>query len=90
MKKLAVLAFCVLTGCASPNPQAFSGPDGGTAYTMKCSGYGRDWDDCYKEAGRLCPNGYDIVGQNSGVGGVVPAGSGAVIVNKQNMAIECH
>ena len=33
---------------------------------MKCSGFGRNVNACFKTAGELCPNGYDIVDRSSG------------------------
>jgi hypothetical protein len=60
---IALGALVLLSGCASVNPQPFVGPSGNYAYSMKCSGMGRDWDDCLQKAGELCPDGYSIVGQ---------------------------
>jgi hypothetical protein len=86
--KLSVMMALLLSACAGVDPQRFAGPNGGTAYSMRCSGFGRDWDDCYKAAGELCPAGYAIINQGSGVVGV-PTAAGFVIAPKQTLAIEC-
>lgn len=83
----AAVAALSLSGC-SVNPQKFQGPNGNSAYSMTCSGMGRGWDDCYKKAADLCPNGYDVVGQQSGTQ-VVPTPNGPVGSPRQSLAVEC-
>lgn len=84
-----MLAVSVLAGCAaSVNPEPFVGPSGDDAYSMKCSGMGRDWDDCLRTAGELCPDGYSVVGQNSEAIGV-PFQDGMLIAPKRNLSVEC-
>ncbi|NIJ43264.1 hypothetical protein FHS78_003576 [Parvibaculum indicum] len=56
---LALAAPLALGGCAV-TASPVTGPEGKTAYSMKCSGYMRTLDDCYKKAGELCPTGYTI------------------------------
>jgi hypothetical protein len=85
---LHALVLFLVSSCADVSPQRFTGPNGGTAYSMGCSGMGRDWDDCYRAAGELCPAGYDILNQGSGVVGV-PTAAGLMIAPKQTLAIEC-
>jgi hypothetical protein len=60
-----LLGLAILAGCVSVNE--VKGPDGKPAFAVGC---GRA-TACYKKAGELCPNGYDLVGNNSGsyVGG---------------------
>ena len=70
------------------NPKPFVGPSGNDAYSMKCSGMGRDWDDCLKKAGELCPSGYTIVGQNSETIGI-SSQNGMTVIPKRNLSIEC-
>jgi len=78
-------AFLVLlVSCAAVKPVEFKGPNGKTAYSMKCSGMGRTLDDCYKKAGELCPDGYSILSQASSV-----IGSGDIVVPQYHLAIEC-
>lgn len=79
-----VALLILLPSCAEVIPVLFKGPNGGTAYSMKCSGMGRTLDDCYKKAGELCPNGYRIVGQASSV-----VGNGGMIAPQHHLAIEC-
>lgn len=55
---IAAVSVC-LGSCAVPSKPVV-GPDGGTAYSMTCSGFGRTMESCYEEAGRLCPSGYNI------------------------------
>lgn len=86
------LAFMILllvsvSACAV-QPEKFQGPNGNAAYSMRCSGMGRDWADCYKMAATLCPSGYELIGQESGTI-IVPSGSSVIGVPKQSMAVEC-
>ena len=86
---LCLATAAVLAGCASAvNPQTFVGPSGNQAYSMKCSGMGRDWADCLQKAGELCPVGYSIVGQNSETVGV-PFHDSMLIGPKRNLSVEC-
>jgi hypothetical protein len=82
--RMVALATLLFAGCASIEPQLFTGPNGGTAYSMRCSGAGRTLDACYKKAGELCPAGYNIVDRASGI-----VASGGVAVTRYNLAIEC-
>lgn len=86
MKKTALLALLALTGCAAVAPEPFQGPSGKQAYSMKC---GRDWINCYNDAGRLCPNGYNIIDQSTGNPVLVPVGNSVAAVSKKHMAVEC-
>lgn len=56
-----------LISCGDVNPVAFQGPNGLPAYSMKCSGMGRTMSDCYSAAGGLCPAGYSIIVQETGI-----------------------
>lgn len=87
-KALLLTAIIVLAGCAQIEPVTFQGPNGNTAYSMICSGMGRTWEACYQKAGELCPNGYDIVGQQSSTV-IVPTAQGALGAPRQTLAIEC-
>ena len=81
MKYLIVLFIScfVLIGCAEVITSKFPGPNGRTAYNMKCSGMGRTMDKCYLTASQVCPKGYDII-ETIATGGEYP---------KRSMAIEC-
>lgn len=79
----------LLVSCASVQPQEFKGPNGKTAYSMKCSGMGRTLDECYKKAGELCPSGYNIIDRASGTVGVPVRGGGMIVAPQHNLAVEC-
>lgn len=57
---------------------------------MKCSGFGRSLESCYQEAGKLCPNGYDIIDQSSSMVAIPQSGGGTLIAPRDRMAIECR
>lgn len=82
MKKLVLIGLFVLAGCTTPNPQAFTGPSGKTAYSFECAG---GFSDCYKTAGTVCPGGYDIIDQSSR-----PIGANGIISSREQMAVECR
>ena len=88
--KTYLITFLLIffVGCASVSPQRFVGPNGKEAYSMKCSGRGRTWDKCYKKAGDLCKNEYNIVQQSSSTV-AVPYGNSFIAAPKQTLAIEC-
>ena len=95
MKPKFLLALCAITilaayGCAaSIDPVSFTGPDGKTAYAMKCSGFGRTRIACLQKAGELCPAGYTIVDDSSQVVGE-PINGGTVIGTQNQLAISCR
>lgn len=84
----ALSSIFTLASCMSVDPQRFRGPNGKTAYSMKCSGMGRTLDECYQKAGELCLDGYTIVDRTSGIVGV-PSNGGTLISTRQGLAIEC-
>ena len=88
MKSLALGFLFLLASCASIQPKEFMGPNGKTAYSMRCSGMGRTLDDCYKKAEELCPNGYTIIDRASGFV-AVPVNGGVMAAPQHNLAIEC-
>jgi len=77
-----------IVGCASVIPVKFVGPNGKTAYSMRCSGFGRTIQECYQKAGEVCPSGYNIVENSSGTVAVMNQ-SMMVAGQKREMAIEC-
>lgn len=90
MRKLAFLPFVILlcASCASIDPQPFRGPDGGQAYTMRCSGMGRTLEKCYQKAGEICKSGYKIIGQNSSTV-AVPMNGSFIAAPQHNLSVEC-
>ena len=87
--RLAIFVFPVLLAACSVSPRQFIGPNGGTAYSMRCSGGGRSLDDCYRKAGEICPSGYAIIDRSSSVFGV-PTASGTIIGTHHSLVIECR
>lgn len=76
---LALIALCLgalgVTGCRNQPPAArperlpvdiMVGPDGNPAGLIECGGGIRE---CYRVAGRICPNGYSVVDRESRVVG---------------------
>jgi hypothetical protein len=56
--RLLVAAFgACLVACASPGSQRIVGPDGSPMAHVHC---GSDQGVCFRLAGELCPNGYDM------------------------------
>ena len=95
MKSLIVLfAICLLLmGCIKNKPVEpieFTGPNGRTAYNMRCSGFGRTMDMCYRKSSEICPNGYQVIDISSGTFAIPnPSTGGVIIGNRRDMAIEC-
>jgi hypothetical protein len=55
------IVLALLAGCVSVRLNEVKGPDGKTALALKCG----DATACYKKAGELCPDGYDLVDKNN-------------------------
>ena len=89
MKVRYLALVLLLTACAAIEPQQFVGPNGKTAYSMRCSGMGRTLDACYKKACEVCPSGYTIVDRASGTIAVPVTGGGMIAAPQHNLAIEC-
>lgn len=88
MRILYVAIPLFLTAYAAIEPQQFVGPNGKTAYSMRCSGMGRTLDACYKKAGEVCSSGYTIIDRASGTV-AVPVNGGIMAAPQHNLAIEC-
>jgi len=79
---LGVIGLAILAGCVQVHE--VKGPDGKPALAVKCG----DATKCYQRAGALCPNGYDLVGNNNAsfVGGA----NGTVYGGTQTtLLVEC-
>ena len=72
----------LLAGCTSISSEKIISPSGNEAYAISCGLYSQD---CYKEAGKLCPNGYDIV--NSGADNY--SNNQGKSIQFHNMVVEC-
>ena len=89
IKNISIITTVIFaTSCASISPQKFVGPNGKTAYSMRCSGMGRTLDACYKKAGEICPQGYTIIDRASGTV-AVPINGSFMAAPQHNIAIEC-
>lgn len=88
MKISYVVISLLLTACAAIEPKQFIGPNGKTAYSMRCSGMGRTLDACYTKAGEVCPSGYTIIDRASGII-AAPINGGIMAASQHNLAIEC-
>jgi hypothetical protein len=84
MREIALITVLMLGACAPVKAERFVGPNGGTGYSMKCSGMGRTQDDCYKKAGEMCPMGYLIIDRATGT---ICSSYGCA--PQHNLAIEC-
>ena len=82
--RFSIILLAALSACAAVEPVPFTGPSGGKAYSMRCSGMGRTLDACYQKAGEVCPNGYTIVDRRSSV-----VASGGVAAPDYRLAVEC-
>jgi hypothetical protein len=84
MKKILISSACFfLASCVQT--QAFRGPNGNTAYSMRC---GANLSACYEKAGELCPKGYNIIDRATGVA-AVPSGTSFIAAPQHSLAIEC-
>lgn len=83
------IAVLVLASCATPQVVRAVGANGDETYTLRCSGVRYIWNDCYDEAERLCPEGYEVLEQ---LGEAPTRGIfwGALIPNSvQELVIRC-
>ena len=84
----SLIAFAVaLSACATSKP--IQGPNGGTAYFIKCGS--AVIDKCYEEAAKVCPNGYTFADRQANPNGIiVPAGNSLLMARGPNsMLVEC-
>jgi hypothetical protein len=93
MRKTILLLFIIFqllftSSSASVSPEAFTGPNGKTAYTLSCSGTGKDWSDCYQEADTLCPDGYSVIKKSTGTVST-PVNGKSTLVPSKKLVIEC-
>ena len=84
---LSIFVIVILAACATSKP--ILGPNGTTAYFIKCGS--AVIDACYAEAAKVCPNGYTFVDRQANLNGVVvPAGNGLLMARGPNsMLVEC-
>jgi hypothetical protein len=89
VKRLMILGVSIaLSGCAVPVTK-INGPDGRPAYSLKCSGMGRDRQDCLVQAGKICPQGYVVVDDSSRVNGVLVTKYAVIPASRDYLTISC-
>lgn len=74
-----LVSIILLSGCARSQP--FVGPNGKTAYSIRCGSSSRALENCYQQASAACPGGYNVVERSSGY----EAGT----TSSQRLVIEC-
>lgn len=90
MKRIsAVLIALLAVGCTKVTNVVT--PSGNQGYALSC---GSRADRCYEKAGELCPKGYNVVNQGTGMSAVPGYGSsgqpgGTFATSIQSMLIEC-
>lgn len=57
-----LLALVALAGCASAKPVSLS--NGRSNYQVSCSGIQLTLADCYAQAAKACPSGYDVASKD--------------------------
>lgn len=85
---LLAAAALSLTACATSKP--IQGPNGGTAYFIKCGS--AVIDACYEEAAKVCPKGYTFVDKQGNPNAIVlsnGAGGFNVVRGPNTMLVEC-
>lgn len=77
-----------LAACATSKP--IQGPNGGTAYFIKCGS--AVIDACYAEAAKVCPNGYTFVDKQNNPNAVALSNGSSgfnVVRGPNSMLVEC-
>lgn len=85
---LMIATVLLLAACATS--KAIQGPNGGTAYFIKCGSAAID--ACYEEAAKVCPKGYSFVDKQTNPNAMVlPNGAGGynVMRGPNTMLVEC-
>ena len=83
-RDIVLLAICALSGCATD--QIVPGPNGKSAHLIDC---GTDPGECYKKAGKVCPNGYSLVNQHNSQTAMVPVGGSWLAASDTRLLVEC-
>ncbi len=79
--------FLLIAGCATSKP--IQGPNGTRAFLISCGS--AVIDQCYEEAAKTCPSGYNFLDKNGNSNSVImPVGDSYMAVQGRNkMLIEC-
>jgi len=81
--------FLFTSSLASDSPKSVTDKNIEQTYKVNCSGHGKSWDDCYQEAGTLCPDGYNIIKKSTGVVSTPIYGKSTLAPSKK-LIIECE
>lgn len=89
MKPVLIFLLLPLMLSACATSKAIQGPNGGTAYFIKCGS--AVVDACYEEAAKVCPNGYTFVDQQTNPNAMAVATGNNVILARgpNSMLVEC-
>lgn len=89
MKKIAIAALICLPLTACVTTKIINGPNGQPAQFIKCGS--SHIENCYEEAAKLCPKGYDTVTQRDNPNATVaPVGAGYVVAHgRASMMVQC-
>lgn len=69
MKSLILLsALMLVAACNTTSAREFKAPDGRTAYLVQCDTVALSMADCYAEATRICPAGYELLNRTEVAG----------------------
>ena len=91
---LNISAALLLFGCQGSSKQ--TGPSDGEIHTLECTSLGRtltlasdqlEHHECYKEAGIVCPRGYDILDRVTAF--TIPHGDSFVTQATNHLVVEC-
>ena len=94
MKYFNLIAVLLLCSCQG-NPKQM-GLGGGEIHRLECTGLGRtltlasdqlEHHECYKEAGVVCPRGYDILDRVTAF--TMPQGDSFITQARNHLVVEC-
>jgi len=60
-----------------------------TVETVNCSGHGKGWPACYRQAEALCPGGYTVMEKSTGIVSA-PVNGRYTLVPSKKMMILCN
>jgi len=64
-------------------------PSGKKGYNIDCSGTAVSVSKCYEKAGKVCPNGYNVVTSHNQPGVMSNFNGGLIATSNKGMVIEC-
>ena len=84
-----ILPLLYTAGVAQNSSKSYTEPYNNATHTVSCSGYGKSWSDCYREADTLCPDGYKIIKKSTGVIST-PVNGKSTLAPLKKLVIECN